>query len=101
MFAASSLLPKPSVNADSNALSQSAARALSAFTNLSPVEQVGAITRTGHLPYGSTTSERPPPSILKQNVFVPVFNASPFAEAPASYGNFNSTTLQPGQNVTC
>ena len=48
MFAASSLLPKPSVNADNNGLSQSAARALAAFTALSPAEQIGAITSNKH-----------------------------------------------------
>jgi hypothetical protein len=57
MFAASSLLPKPSVNADNNSLSQSAARALSAFTALSPVEQIGAIT-SNNSPYSKTSDYR-------------------------------------------
>lgn len=57
MFAASSLLPKISTNSSNNALSQSAARALAAFTALSPVEQLGAIT-SNKTPYSKTTDLR-------------------------------------------
>jgi hypothetical protein len=99
MFAASSLLPKPSSNADNNALSQDAARALAAWTNLSPVEQVGALTSVGHLPFGRTRSERPIPLISQESVVIPMFNSSPYAGGPPAYGSFNSTwKATPGPN---
>jgi hypothetical protein len=91
MFAASSLLPKPSSNADNNALSQDAARALAAWTNLSPVEQVGALTSIGHMPYGTTVSERPIPLIPQNSVLTPMFNSSPSVGIPTTIGSFNST----------
>jgi hypothetical protein len=91
MFAASSLLPKPSVNADNNALSQSAARALAAWTNLSPVEQSGALTRIGNLPYGTTVSERPIPLIPQNSIVTPMFNGPGTLGTPITYGSFNST----------
>jgi len=99
MFAASSLLPKPSSNADNNALSQDAARALAAWTNLSPVEQIGALTSIGNLPFGTTVSERPIPLISQSNLAIPLFNSSPFAGGPPAYGSFNSTwKATPGPN---
>jgi len=62
MFAASSLLPKPSTNSSNNALSQSAARALAAFTALGPVEQIGAITSDGSV-YSKVSDIRALPQI--------------------------------------
>ena len=62
MFAASSLLPKPSTNSNNNALSQSAARALAAFTALGPVEQIGAITSDGSV-YSKISDLRALPQI--------------------------------------
>jgi hypothetical protein len=91
MFAASSLLPKPSSNADNNALSQDAARALAAWTNLSPVEQIGALTSIGNMPYGTTVSERPIPLIPQNSVLTPMFNSSPSVGIPTTIGSFNST----------
>jgi len=92
MFAASSLLPKPSVNADNNALSQSAARALAAWTNLSPVEQSGALTRIGNLPYGTTVAERPAPLIPQNSILTPMFNGASAIGIPTYYGSVNSGT---------
>jgi hypothetical protein len=91
MFAASSLLPKPSSNADSNALSQDAARALAAWTNLSPAEQIGALTTIGNLPYGTTVSERPIPLIPQSSILTPMFNGPGTLGTPITYGSFNST----------
>lgn len=62
MFAASSLLPKASPNADTQELTQEAAQALAALTNLSPIEQFGAPTNFG-LPQEVVSSERPAPPI--------------------------------------
>jgi len=85
MFAASSLLPKPSVNADNNALSQSAARALAAFTALSPVEQIGAIT-SNNTPYSKTSDYRALDQISTNNMQTPMFGASPALYTPPSFG---------------
>jgi hypothetical protein len=98
MFAASSLLPKPSSNADNNALSQSAAQALAAFTNLSPVEQIGAITST-KLPQSKTTSERAIPQIAQTSVQTPMFYSSPGLYITPTFGSVNSTTLVAGPNT--
>jgi hypothetical protein len=62
MFAASSLLPKASPNTDTQELTQEAAQALAALTNLSPIEQFGAPTNFG-LPQEVVSSERPAPPI--------------------------------------
>ena len=62
MFAASSLLPKASPNADTQELTQEAAQALAALTNLSPIEQFGAPTNFG-LPQEVVSSERPAPPV--------------------------------------
>ena len=97
MFAASSLLPKPSANADNNALSQSAARALAAFTALSPVEQIGAITST-NLPYSKTTDFRAIEQIPQASVQSSMFYTSPAGYIPPTYGSVNSQTFQPGPN---
>lgn len=97
MFAASSLLPKPSSNADNNALSQSAAQALAAFTNLSPAEQIGAITSTG-LPMDKTVAVRAFPQIAQSSIQTPMFISSPALYVPPSYGSVNSTTLMSGPN---
>ena len=93
MFAASSLLPKPSVNADNNALSQSAARALAAFTALSPAEQIGAITSNG-TPYSKTSDYRALDQISTNNMQTPMFGASPALYIPPTYGQVNSYTDQ-------
>ena len=90
MFAASSLLPKPSVNASNNALSQSAARALAAFTSLSPVEQIGAIT-SNNTPYSKTSDYRALDQIPTNNMQTPIFGASPALYTPPTYGQVNST----------
>ena len=95
MFAASSLLPKPSVNADNNALSQNAARALSAFTALSPVEQIGAIT-SNNTPYSKTSDYRALDQISTQNMQTPMFGASPALYIPPSFGQVNSGNDQVG-----
>lgn len=93
MFAASSLLPKPSTNADNNALSQSAARSLAAWTNLSPVEQIGAITSIGNLPFGKSVSERPIPPIHKDHTHSVAFNNSSFIGGPVIYGSVDNTPI--------
>ena len=77
MFLASTMLPKPSVNADDNALAQDAARALAAWTNLSPVEQFGGITSTKS-PYSKITS------------FVPVI---PIPDSQKTYALFNNSSI--------
>ena len=97
MFAASSLLPKPSSNADSHALNQTAARALSAWTNLAPAEQIGALTSLGNMPFGKTVSERPVPLIPKHTVVTPMFHGSSALGIPVTFGSFNSNG-QPGTN---
>jgi hypothetical protein len=95
MFAASSLLPKPSVNADNNGLSQSAARALSAFTALSPSEQIGAIT-SNNTPYSKTSDLRALDQISYMNMQTPMFGASPALYTPPSYGQVQSSTEASG-----
>jgi len=95
MFAASSLLPKPSVNADNNALSQNAARALAAFTALSPAEQIGAIT-SNNTPYSKTSDYRALDQIPVQNMQTPMFGASPALYIPPSFGQVNSGSDQAG-----
>ena len=95
MFAASSLLPKPSVNANNNALSQSAARALAAFTALSPAEQIGAIT-SNNTPYSKTSDFRALDQISTNIMQTPMFGASPALYVPPSYGQVNSKTDQAG-----
>jgi hypothetical protein len=94
MFAASSLLPKPSTNADNNALSQDAARALSAYTALSPVEQIGGITSI-KTPYSKLTDIRAiDPINNAQMVNVP-FNGSSSYGTTTTFGSVNAN----GQNV--
>ena len=95
MFAASSLLPKPSVNADNNALSQNAARALAAFTALSPVEQIGAIT-SNNTPYSKTSDYRALDQISTNNMQTPMFGASPSLYISPSYGQVQSNSDQSG-----
>ena len=95
MFAASSLLPKPSANADNNALSQSAARALAAFTALAPVEQIGAITSI-NTPYSKTSDIRALDQIPMKQMQTPLFNASPSTYISTVYGQVNSSTLGAG-----
>jgi hypothetical protein len=95
MFAASSLLPKPSVNADNNALSQSAARALAAFTALSPVEQIGAIT-SNNTPYSKTADYRALNPIDYNNYVDPVFQGASSLGIPPSFGQVQSATNQSG-----
>ena len=95
MFAASSLLPKPSVNADNNALSQSAARALAAFTALSPAEQIGAIT-SNNSPFSKTSDFRALDQIPLQEMVTPIFGASPNLYVSPTFGQFNSTYDQVG-----
>jgi len=95
MFAASSLLPKPSVNANNNALSQSAARALAAFTALSPVEQIGAIT-SNNTPYSKTSDFRALDPIDWNNYIDPVFQGASALGIPPYYGQVNSGTDQSG-----
>ena len=95
MFAASSLLPKPSVNADNNALSQSAARALAAFTALSPSEQIGAIT-SNNTPYSKTSDYRALDSIPTNDMQTPIFGASPALYTPPTYGQVNSSSNKSG-----
>lgn len=94
MFAASSLLPKPSVNADNNALSQSAARALAAFTALSPVEQIGAPTNNNS-PYGRQTDLRKTPPIDYKNTISVPFGGSDLEGVDPTYGQVDSETLRP------
>jgi len=95
MFAASSLLPKPSVNANNNALSQSAARALAAFTALSPVEQIGAIT-SNNTPYSKTSDFRALDSINYNNYIDPVFQGSSALGVPPAYGQVQSASDRSG-----
>jgi hypothetical protein len=95
MFAASSLLPKPSVNADNNALSQSAARALAAFTALSPVEQIGAIT-SNNTPYSKTSDYRALDSINYNNYVDPIFQGSSALGIPPAFGQVQSATDRSG-----
>jgi hypothetical protein len=83
MFAASSLLPKPSTNNSDNALSQSAARALAAFTNLGPVEQIGAITSDGSV-YSKMSDIRALPQI--QSAQTAMFYSTPYAGSSPTYG---------------
>jgi len=97
MFAASSLLPKPSTNADNNALSQSAARALASFTALSPVEQIGAIT-SNNLPYSKTSDIRAVDPINLNNVQTPMFGAGSGIYSDPIYGQVNSSTNERGSN---
>lgn len=75
MFAASSLLPKPSTNADNIALSQDAARALAAFTSLSPTEQIGSIT-SNNTPYSRTSSLRYTPELPVKSMLSVAFQGS-------------------------
>jgi hypothetical protein len=95
MFAASSLLPKPSVNADNNALSQSAARALAAFTALSPAEQIGAIT-SNNTPYSKTTDFRALDQLSIQSMQTPMFGSASALYTPATFGQVNSGTDKSG-----
>jgi hypothetical protein len=95
MFAASSLLPKPSTNADNNALSQSAARALAAYTALSPVEQIGAITSI-NTPYSKTSDVRALSQLPQSSMVTPLFNASSSTYISPTYGQFNSNTDRVG-----
>jgi hypothetical protein len=95
MFAASSLLPKPSVNANNNALSQSAARALAAFTALSPVEQIGAIT-SNNTPYSKTSDYRALDSINYNNYVDPIFQGSSALGIPPAFGQVQSATDRSG-----
>jgi hypothetical protein len=95
MFAASSLLPKPSVNADNNALAQNAARALAAFTALSPAEQIGAIT-SNNSPYSKTASFIATPVLPMQNMQTPMFGASPALYIDPTFGQVQSSTDQAG-----
>jgi len=95
MFAASSLLPKPSANADNNAISQSAARALAAFTALSPIEQIGAITSI-NTPYSKTSDIRAIDPIPQGNMQTPLFNSSPSTYVSTTFGQVNNTTNKTG-----
>ena len=95
MFAASSLLPKPSVNADNNALSQSAARALAAFTALSPAEQIGAIT-SNNTPYSKTSDYRALDSINWNNYVDPIFQGSSALGIPPTFGQVQAGTDKAG-----
>ena len=95
MFAASSLLPKPSVNADNNALSQNAARALAAFTALSPAEQIGAIT-SNNTPFSKTSDYRALDQIPLQDMVTPIFGASPALYISPTFGQVNSVSDQAG-----
>ena len=93
MFAASSLLPKASVNADNMALAQDAARALAAFTALSPVEQIGGITSI-KTPYSKLTDIRALDPLNAPPIDVPFNQASTYLTTPF-YGSVNAE----GQNV--
>jgi hypothetical protein len=95
MFAASSLLPKPSVNADNNALSQNAARALAAFTALSPAEQIGAIT-SNNTPYSKTSDFRALDQLSISSMVTPIFNASDALYISPTFGQVNSYNGQSG-----
>ena len=94
MFAASSLLPKPSTNADNNALSQDAARALSAYTALSPVEQIGGITSI-KTPYSKLTDIRAIDPINNSKMIDVPFNGSSSYGTTTTFGSVNAN----GQNV--
>jgi hypothetical protein len=97
MFAASSLLPKPSVNANNNALSQSAARALSMFTSLSPIEEIGAPTNNKS-PYGRITDIRKIPVFDYNNSMnVPFGGSSQSSQSPI-FGQINAATGMAGGN---
>ena len=96
MFAASSLLPKPSSNASDNGLSPSAARSLAAFTALGAFEQIGVPTQIGNLPGSKISQERMTFNVPKSNMTVPLFNASSSAMYPSDYGQVNSTTWRNG-----
>ena len=95
MFAASSLLPKPSANADNNALSQSAARALAAYTALSPVEQIGAITSI-NTPYSKTSDFRALDQIPISSMQTALFNTSPSTYVSPTFGQVNNLTDRAG-----
>ena len=95
MFAASSLLPKPSVNADNNALSQNAARALAAFTALSPSEQIGAIT-SNNTPFSKTSDYRALDQIPIQDMVTPIFGAASALYISPTFGQVNSMSDQAG-----
>ena len=95
MFAASSLLPKPSANSDNNAISQSAARALAAFTALSPVEQIGAITSI-NTPYSKSSDIRRIDQIPQASMQTPLFNSSPSTYVSTTFGQVNSQTDKAG-----
>ena len=95
MFAASSLLPKPSVNANNNAISQSAARALAAFTALSPVEQIGAIT-SNNTPYSKTSDYRALDPINYNNYIDVPFGGSSSQGFNPAYGQVKSETGRAG-----
>jgi hypothetical protein len=95
MFAASSLLPKPSVNADNNALSQSAARALAAFTALSPVEQIGAITSI-NTPYSKSSDIRKLDPIPVDQRQTALFGSASSSYITPTYGQVDSVTDKPG-----
>jgi hypothetical protein len=101
MFAASSLLPKPSTNSSNTALSQSAARALAAFTALGPVEQIGALTTLGNMPYGTTTDFRAVPLIPQSSVLTPLFMGPSNVGISPVYGSVISGITPPraGPNV--
>jgi hypothetical protein len=89
MFAASSLLPKPSANASNNALSQSAARALAAFTALSPVEQLGAIT-SNNSPYSKISDVRAIDPIPQSKIHSVAFNGASLLYGSTTFGQNNS-----------
>ena len=95
MFAASSLLPKPSVNADNNALSQSAARALAAFTALSPAEQIGSIT-SNNTPYSKTSDYRALDQINYNNFQTPMFGSTSAGGIPPAFGQVQSNLDRSG-----
>ena len=95
MFAASSLLPKPSVNADNNALSQSAARALAAFTALSPTEQIGAIT-SNNTPYSKTSDYRALDQINYNTFQTPMFGSTSAGGIPPTFGQVQSNLDRSG-----
>jgi hypothetical protein len=94
MFAASSLLPKPSTNADNNALSQDAAKALSAYTALSPVEQIGGITSI-KTPYSKLTDIRAIDPINSSKMIDVPFNGASSYGTTTTFGSVNAN----GQNV--
>jgi hypothetical protein len=89
MFAASSLLPKPSSNASNNALSQSAARALASFTALSAVEQIGAIT-SNKSPYTKISDIRAIDPIPQNSVHSPMFGGASLLYGSTTFGQNNA-----------